>query len=176
MSPANDCSDPHVAGVLAASGGVLAGDTYLAGNDFEDVFGNCGYSFSAGSGYDEIWEFTVDGDGRWTFDTCTIPAGWDTTLGLYYDIGIGCPGVPMVCNGDSCGYYYESALTDICLAAGTTYWLVIDGWSPDYAFPGSYYNVSFPRTVDPCMSDARSEEHTSELQPHPSISYAVFCL
>jgi hypothetical protein len=64
-----------------------------------------------------------------------------------------------VCNGDDpCGYYYESAIRDVCLQAGTTYWLVVDGWSPTYAWPGSYYDVTFSRTVDPCTSDAECDD------------------
>jgi hypothetical protein len=159
-SAANDCSDVLDGGVLPIAGGVLPGNTYLAGNDFEDVFDpGCGYQYPHGSGHDEIWEFQVEGDGRWTFDTCTIPAGWDTSLGLYEDIVIECPGRPVTCNGDDpCGYYYESAIRDVCLQAGNTYWLVVDGWSPTYAFPGSYYDVTYSRTVDPCLGDADCDD------------------
>jgi hypothetical protein len=163
MSPANNCAAPHAAGVLAAAGGVLSGDTYYAGNDFEDVFGGaCNYSYfgpGGPSGHDEIWEFMVEGPGRWTFDTCTIPAMWDTSLGLYYDIGIGCPGVPLTCNGDDpCGAYWESKISDVCLQADQMYWLVVDGWSPSYAFPGWYYDVSYSRTQDPCAIDADCDD------------------
>jgi predicted lipoprotein with Yx(FWY)xxD motif len=160
MSPANDCSAPHPLGVLGSAGGYFSGDTYLAGNDFTGVFDpDCGYQYPYGSGHDEIWEFQVDSDGRWTFDTCTIPAGWDTSLGLYLDIEIGCPGIPWVCNGDDpCGYYYESAIRDVCLQAGNTYWLVVDGWSPTYAFAGTYYDVTYARTTPPCTSDEECDD------------------
>ena len=169
MSPANNCSAPHAAGVLAASGGVLSGDTFDAGNDFEDVWHNCSYSCNyapygcdpdnGSSGMDEIWEFTVEGPGRWTFDTCTIPAGWDTSLGLYRDTGMGCPGMPLICNGDDpCGANYESAIRDVCLAGGATYWLVVDGWSPATWFPGTYYDVSYSRTAEPCTLDSECDD------------------
>src|SRR3546814_2948100 len=36
--------------------------------------------------------------------------------------------------------------------------------------------VATPAQVDAVMRDARSEEHTSELQSLMRISYAVFCL
>ncbi len=154
LSPANGCEDPHWAGILPAAGGVLSGDTYLAGDDF---YGNlypddCGYSYGP-SGNDEIWSFTVETDGRWTFDTCTIPAGWDTSLGVGW--WEWCPGVGVACNGDDpCGSTWESAIRDVCLHAGWEYWLIVDGWSPASWFPGTYYDVTYARTADPCTSDA----------------------
>ncbi|MHC4696648.1 MAG: hypothetical protein ACYTFA_07905 [Planctomycetota bacterium] len=160
MSPANNCDWPHPLGILDSAGGYFSGDTYLAGDDFEDVFDpGCGYQYPYGSGHDEIWEFQVDSNGRWTFDTCTIPAGWDTSLGLYLDIEIGCPGLPWVCNGDDpCGYYYESAIRDVCLNTIERYWLVVDGWSPTYAFAGTYYDVTYARTTPPCTSDEECDD------------------
>ncbi len=159
LSPANDCGGPLAAGVLPAAGGTLSGDTYLAGDDFEgSLFPVCGYSYGP-SGNDEIWEFNVESGGRWTFDTCTAAAGWDTSIGITYDSGDGCPGVGLICNGDdSCGSYLESAIRDVCLQAGTTYWLIVDGWSPAVYFPGTYYDVSYARTVDPCSSDAECSD------------------
>jgi hypothetical protein len=160
MSPANDCDSVHVLGILDSAGGYFSGDTYLAGNDFEWSWEpwqpGCGYSaLPYDSGHDEVWNFQVDSNGRWTFDTCTIPAGWDTSLALYYEGCFFCLGAPIACNGDDpCGYYYESAIRDVCLNAGITYYLVVDGWSPTYAFPGSYYDVTYARTVAPCMDDA----------------------
>src|SRR5881296_4537791 len=35
---------------------------------------------------------------------------------------------------------------------------------------------TWPATCARCARRARSEEHTSELQSHSNISYAVFCL
>ena len=161
MVPANNCDAPHPLGILGSAGSYFKGDTYLAGDDFQDrpEWAACSYQYPYGSGHDEVWEFQVDSDGRWTFDTCTIPAGWDTSIGLYQDIGIGCPGLPVVCNGDDpCGYYYESAIRDVCLNAGVTYWLVVDGWSPTYAFPGTYYWVTYGLTVPPCPDDAACDD------------------
>jgi hypothetical protein len=138
--------------VLPATGGVLSGDTYLAGDNFDGSLypEDCGYSYSP-SGHDEIWEFQVDTDGRWTFDTCTIPARWDTSLGIAEDVGIGCPGVGLICNDDDpCGTYRESAIRDACLNAGQTYWLIVDGWSPATYFAGTYYDVTYARTGHPC--------------------------
>src|SRR3546814_8016213 len=42
-----------------------------------------------------------------------------------------------------------------------------NAWIRKYIFPGGYI---------PAASEARSEEHTSELQSLMRISYAVFCL
>ncbi len=159
-SPANNCGAPHAGGVLPAAGGTLAGDTWNAGDNFNGGLypADCGYSYGP-SGNDEIWEFTVEGDGRWTFDTCTIPAMYDTSLGITKDVGIGCPGVGVVCNGDDpCGSYGESAIRDVCLSAGVQYWLIVDGWSPASEFPGTYYDVTYARTTDPCSTDADCDD------------------
>ncbi len=245
MSPANNCDAPHALGILGSAGGYFSGDTYYAGNDFEGTgFESCSYAGDAGSGHDEIWEFFVDADGRWTFDTCSIPAQWDTSLGLWKDIGIGCNGIEMVCDGDGCdsmtcgqceglgcvgvcsggayvcwgvggcppgetcemgsnfgapcaaaggdpscdnpvmgycwdggpscgenahcvgwagetcgpGACWESAIEDVCLQAGAKYWLVVDGYSPTYAFPGTYYDVSYSKTTPACVDDAECDD------------------
>src|SRR5881275_3559711 len=40
--------------------------------------------------------------------------------------------------------------------------------------PSSWRSSNVP--LSPCLRNTRSEEHTSELQSHGTISYAVFCL
>ncbi len=152
----HECASASDGGVLPVPGGILSGDTYLAEDDFDGSYypEDCGYSYGP-SGNDEIWRFEVETDGRWTFDTCTIPAGWDTSLGITSYTGDLCPGDGVACNGDDpCGSYYESAIRDVCLQAGQRYWLIVDGWSPASYFPGTYYDVTYSRTVDPCTDNA----------------------
>ena len=158
MSPANNCTAPLAGGVLPAAGGVLSGDTYLAGNDFEDPLGNCSYS-AAISNNDEIWEFQVEQNGVWSFDTCTIPAGWDTSLAVY-DGFVFCPGVPMKCDGDGCNVGAFESLLELFLVSGRTYYLVVDGWSPTsyYGFLGDFYDVTFIQKVPPCTSDGDCDD------------------
>ncbi len=161
-SPTNACDAPLAGGILPKGGGVLSGDTFGAGDDFDGSLYSdpCGYSYGP-SGNDEIWAFTVESDGLWTFDTCTIPAQYDTSIGITVDIGIGCPGVGVVCNGDDacqsflCGPggdepCYESAIRDVCLSAADAYWLIVDGWSPASYFPGTYYDVTYALTQAGC--------------------------
>ncbi len=38
------------------------------------------------------------------------------------------------------------------------------------------YDTTLPVTMEDMLHHTRSEEHTSELQSHSFISYAVFCL
>ncbi len=158
LSPAGPCFPLLFGGMLPTAGGWLSGDTLNAGDGFDGDFppypSGCGYSYGP-SGNDEIWEFTVEDNGLWTFDTCTKPAFYDTTIGISYDIGIGCPGIGLVCNGDDpCGAYWESAIRDVCLHTGQLYWLIVDGWSPASYFPGTYYDVTYIQTVPACTDPA----------------------
>ena len=72
-------------GVLNSGGGTIVGSTIGSTDDF--VAGCNSYH----GGQDEIFEFTVDFPGLWEFDTCTVPACWDTTLEIRKDTGGGCP-------------------------------------------------------------------------------------
>src|SRR5881275_967305 len=42
--------------------------------------------------------------------------------------------------------------------------------------PGARTPPGRPESTTTCVGEMRSEEHTSELQSHGTISYAVFCL
>jgi hypothetical protein len=58
----------------------------------------------------------------WQFDT--IGSIYDTILHLH---GGGCPGSEIACDDDSGGSY--TSLLTVSLSAGTTYYIVVDGWS-----------------------------------------------
>src|SRR3546814_8954096 len=68
--------------------------------------------------------------------------------------------------GEEKGYYYgfsNEGLWPLCHIAHTRPIFRIDDWE--------YYQI-----VNTKFAEARSEEHTSELQSLMRISYAVFCL
>lgn len=113
-------------GALSSLGGAWAGSTTASTDDFDASVLGCA---DLAGGRDEIFQFTVSADGIWSFDTCTVAAGWDTTLSLHENVGAGCPGEFIACDGDGCNVvYYESARSAL-LAMGPTYYLIVDGWS-----------------------------------------------
>ena len=69
-----------------SSGDTIVGSTLGPTDDF---VAGCG---SLPGGQDEIFEFSVDGPSKWGFDTCTVPACWDTTLEIREETGGDCPG------------------------------------------------------------------------------------
>ncbi|MCH8146897.1 MAG: IPTL-CTERM sorting domain-containing protein [Planctomycetes bacterium] len=112
--------------------------------------------FSLPGGSDAIFEFSVDSPGGWSFDTCTVPACWDTTLEIREETGGGCPGDFLVCDGDSCTVcLYESSLV-VFLAPSATYYLIVDGWST-FSFGDFEVSVSYPVSCD-CTVDADCDD------------------
>ncbi|MCH8148489.1 MAG: hypothetical protein IH987_10920 [Planctomycetes bacterium] len=86
-------------GVLKYFGGTIAGSTI---GSMDDFVAGCGSSVG---GQDVIFEFAVDLPGEWAFDTCTVPACWDTTLEIREETGGGCPGDFVACDGDGCVFF-----------------------------------------------------------------------
>ena len=60
----------------------------------------------------------------------------------------------------------EPEITDFKNKSGYTHII----FTPDYEY------FEYPKINNYGIDDNRSEEHTSELQSHSFISYAVFCL
>ncbi len=70
----SDACPAENVGVLA-DGDTIVGSTIGSAHDFGgDPFDNFG-----GECLDEIFEFSVSLQGEWSFDTCTVPACFDTT-------------------------------------------------------------------------------------------------
>ena len=113
-------------GVLSNLGGAWIGSTTGSTDDFDASVLGCD---TLTGGRDEIFQFTVDADGIWSFDTCTVPAGWDTSLSLRTEVGGGCPGEFMACDEDACDVGYFESARSAFLTAGPTYYLIVDGWS-----------------------------------------------
>jgi hypothetical protein len=103
---------------------VTAGSTAASADDFDASAWGCGDNTG---GQDEIFQFAVDASGFWRISTCN-DATFDTSIGLFEETGGGCPGTFVDCNGDGPCAGFTSQL-DIGLSAGTTYYVVVDGWS-----------------------------------------------
>ncbi|UCE62217.1 MAG: thrombospondin type 3 repeat-containing protein [Phycisphaerales bacterium] len=130
--PAALCPDAIDAGILPDDGLYgIPGDTTDGGNNYEHPGSACG-DLGVG-GEDQIWEFMVASTGAWMFGTCYNGdpyASFDTSLVIYEYDG-DCPGTEVACDGDFCGSaaLYTSLIEQAFLEAGTTYYLVVDGWS-----------------------------------------------
>ncbi len=135
----DDCPATDL-GMLAAAGGSFSSDMTGMTNVFECTDAECEtqcYWYGVG-GQDEIFEFTVEADGLWTFDTATVPAGWDTSLMILEGA---CPGAFVACDDDSGDVgAYESLLTAY-LTAGTVYQIVVD--DGQYAGAPGAYTVTY---------------------------------
>ena len=140
---ANNCPADNV-GVLT-SGSTIVGSTIGSTNDF---VAPCG---SNAGGQDEIFEFAVDGPGEWSFDSCTVPACWDTTLEIREETGGGCPGDFVACDGDGCNVCYYESTVSAFLDLGTTYYLIVDGWST-YSYGD--FEITVTATQPCCTTDA----------------------
>ncbi|MCH7926348.1 MAG: hypothetical protein IIC51_12520, partial [Planctomycetes bacterium] len=139
-------------GVLNSAGGSIVGSTMGSADDFDASVLGCGDRVG---GRDEIFEFMVDGTGVWSFDTCTVPACWDTSLSIREETGGGCPGDFVACDGDGCNVcVFESGLA-VFLTSGTTYYLIVDGWS---TYTYGDFEVTYVNQVPACGSDADCDD------------------
>ncbi|MBI4718414.1 MAG: IPTL-CTERM sorting domain-containing protein [Planctomycetes bacterium] len=137
------------------SGGFLPYDTTGLANNFgcdpactPACGGSC--SFYGGGAADGIAQFRVATSGTWTFATCGT--GFDTSLALRS--GDTCPGTTCVAQDDdscnSCGAPYSASVT-ASLVTGTTYYIIVDGFSGSGS-PG------FVRVFGPCTSPADCQD------------------
>ncbi|MCH8147286.1 MAG: hypothetical protein IH987_04725, partial [Planctomycetes bacterium] len=148
----NGCPGTNV-GELSSAGGSWVGSTIGSTDDFDDRFINC---VSKPGGPDEIFQFTVDVAGTWAFDTCTVPACWDTNLTLRKESGGGCPGEFAACDDDGCvvSCYLESAFESF-VEANTTYYLIVDGWS---TFAYGDFEITYANVDAGCSVDAQCDD------------------
>ena len=108
--PGETCDDPIVIGAL----------------DFNDTGNTCNYindydrCISSGSG-DVVYQFTPAAHMDVRISLCS--SAYDTAL---YVIQDDCNNTEIACNDDYCGV--ESELPSVLLSAGTTYYIVVDGW------------------------------------------------
>ncbi len=118
--PGDTCDDPVIVDVLPFT---HSGDTSFAKNDYGYAGGACagGSSFFGGNGAnDEVFSFTPTETAEYTISF----AGFDGNLYLVTD----CTDIDNTCvaGSESSGSTEEVVKT---LDAGTTYFIVVDGWS-----------------------------------------------
>ena len=148
----SDACPAENVGVLNSAGGSIVGSTIGSADDFDATALGCGDN---AGGNDEIFEFMVDGTGIWSFDTCTVPACWDTSLSIREETGGGCPGDFVACDGDGCNICaFESALYTL-LTSGTTYYLIVDGWT---TYTYGDFAVTYVNAEPACGSDAECDD------------------
>ncbi len=146
----SDACPAENVGVLA-DGDTIVGSTIGSTHDFGgDACDNFG-----GAGLDQIFEFSVGLPGEWSFDTCTVPACFDTNLIIREETGGGCPGDEVACDGDGCAVCYYDSLVQTFLVTGTTYYLIVDGWS---TFQYGDFTVTVQLVVPGCASDADCDD------------------
>jgi hypothetical protein len=128
------------------------GDTTGAVDDYNEV---C--PFTETGAPDVVYSYTPAADVFVDIDLCS--SIMDTKVYVYEDSCplFGAPGSPIACNDDACGALgFQSLLTSVSLTAGTTYYIVVDGY--DAASFGSYTMTIAeavpPFVPEPCPIDA----------------------
>ncbi len=139
-------------GTLFSGGGSIVGSTIGSTDDFDASVLGCGDN---PGGRDEIFEFNIDATGLWRFNTCDVPACWDTSLSIREETGGGCPGDFVACDGDGCNVcVFESGLAAF-LVSSTTYYLIVDGWS---TYTYGDFEVTYSNPACGCTSDADCDD------------------
>ncbi len=144
------CASPFILATLPAD---VTGDTTDASPDYGYSAGQCppesgGYGGGAGTGApDEVWAFTP-----------TVSDGYHITLtGTDFDSNLyvveDCGDIGGTCVGgdeDICSNCTESL--DLDLTAGTTYFIVVDGWSTSSVTNDGAYALHVERQGDTCAT------------------------
>jgi len=105
--------------------GQVSGNTCAANNDYDAV---CPYTGSTSP--DVVYTFTAAANDQVTFTLCNGPTDYDTKLYIYAN---DCAGPEVACNDDFCTSPefpspYVSRINCFQLVAGTTYYVVVDGY------------------------------------------------
>lgn len=120
------CADPTVISSLPYSDtGTTSGYT----DDYDEV---CPYTGSTSP--DVVYQYTPASDELVYISLCNDGTDYDTKLYVYEG---SCSGTLVNCNDDACSTTsypspYVSELTDIPLTAGSTYYIIVDGYGGSY--------------------------------------------
>ena len=139
-NPAPGCSACDAVATLPAEGAVVLGQTSGASS----LQGTCGDTYNHAP--ERVFKWTPTRSGQATFRTCSGNTNFDTAL--YVRSG-SCTGPQLVCNDDgpcvSGVSSTEASSATVNVAAGTDYFIVVDGWSGSQ--PGQYAEGSFQLSV-----------------------------
>jgi len=128
------CANPFAVGALPFSG---TGDTTGFGNDYGYSTGQCPGESTWGNGApDQVWAFTPATDGKYKVDL--TGSGFDSNLYVVSD----CADIANTCLGaddDICSSCTESLTLD--MLGGTTYYIVVDGFSNSNALNDGAYTL-----------------------------------
>ncbi len=130
---------------------MIAGETYadaipIPGIPFTVTGNSCNYSpdiieACGGTGPDLVYSFTPAADMCVTISLCSPMTTFDTILNL-----LAGPGPTLVaCNDDNCGL--QSEIANVSLAAGQTYYIVVDGYGGDCGD----YELTINECPPPCQ-------------------------
>jgi len=119
------------------TGGDTVGDAVLIPDPlpFADTGNTCGFAndydeicpYTGSTSPDVVYSYTPGNDEAITVDLCA--SQYDTKVYIY----AGAPGNLVACNDDAgCGYSgWQSRIENAALSAGTTYYIVVDGYGSD---------------------------------------------
>ncbi len=127
------------------------GDTSL----FSDALAPAGpFGSSPDSAPDVIYRYTPQHDESVTISLCR--SSYDTKLYVFEG---GCSGPPVACSDDDCfgpsGRGFTSHLESVALAAGSTYYIVVDGFKDE---SGRYVLTIASSSCAECVPDAVRED------------------
>ncbi|UCE58963.1 MAG: S8 family serine peptidase [Phycisphaerales bacterium] len=138
----------RVSGQLRGGGETCASATVIPGIPFHDTGTTVGFvddyhevcpSAASEGAPDVVYAYTAPADIKVTIELCN-GSDYDTKLYVYENT---CDaGTSIACDDDNCGYFYgSSAIYDLTLLEGNTYYLVIDGESDGGANDAGNYVI-----------------------------------
>ena len=134
--------------------GTVSGTTSTFQNDYQY---SCPISDVASP--DVVYAYTAARALTATFSLCTGTTAYDTKLLLYAG---SCTGTPVACNDDACqaplmSMPWASKIECVALAAGTTYYLVVDGYN------GAHGNYTLTASI--CGTGGPANDNCSAVTP-----------
>jgi len=159
MAGGEDCAS---ATVIPSLPYVDSGSTASAVNNYDET---CPYS--GGTAPDVVYSYTPSSNMSVSISLCTPGTNTDYDTKLYVYQG-SCPGTVTGCNDDSCtsplySSAYVSELSGLALTAGTTYYIVVDGYGASSA--GNYTISVEEFIVQECPCPPGSDLYEGTIDP-----------
>jgi len=160
----------------------VTGSTVGQADDYDEA---CNAPFDQVGGVDEVWTYTPASTGFVTLSLCQGTTNYDTKMYVYEGscpaVGSGATGTSYACNDDNCdnGALFPnpwvSFIDDLLVNAGTTYYIVVDGWGGTDA--GNYTLLCNVDATPPSGNDIAQGEgliSTYSYKPNYNVSGATF--